>query len=411
MAQTRKSADKYLVRQLNIALILNSLRTTQSHTRAMLAASTGLTRATVSSLVDELIQLNLVRETGQHLPQGGRPGTGLELNPEGGCAVGVEIGVDFISVVLADFTAQIRWRQRVEFTTRASNEVISQTEALVDQAIECAKTLNLRLLGIGLGLPGLVNVEQGLLKRAPNLGWRDIPFRALWETRFGVPVYVINEGNAAALGEHYFGVATSYHDFVLLSTSNVGLGAGIIIGGKLFQGIDGYAGEIGHMVLDPSGPPCACGRKGCWEVVAGTKAILGYAVEQMQLGRASRLVECTKGNFQKLTIEMVEHASNEGDAVASEAIERACSLFGVGIINLINIFNPQLIVIGGPLSGMLEPFLPVVYSAIESLAFRALSEHVEIKISELGQDACVMGAVAAVLDIVFTNPTQHFEVL
>jgi glucokinase-like ROK family protein len=411
MVPLQKSADKYLVRQLNIALILNSLRTTQSRTRAMLAARTGLTRATVSSLVDELIQLNLVRETGQHLPQGGRPATGLELNPDGGCAVGVEIGVDFITVVLTDFVADIRWRQRVEFTNRASEEVIPQTEALVEQAIGHAKALNLRLLGIGLGLPGLVNIEQGSLKFAPNLGWRDIPFRALWETRFGVPVYVVNEGNAAALGEHYFGVAVPYHDFVLLSTSNVGLGAGIIINGKLFQGIDGYAGEFGHIVLDPAGPPCACGRKGCWEVVAGTKAILGYVVEQMRLGRPSRLLEWTKGNFQKLTIDMVERASNEGDAVARESIQRACSFFALGIIDLINIFNPQLVVIGGPLSGMLEPFLPVVHSAIESLDFRALSEHVEIKISELGQDACVMGAVAAVLDMVFTNPTQHFETL
>ncbi|HVO43519.1 MAG TPA: ROK family transcriptional regulator, partial [Aggregatilineales bacterium] len=239
MLNLRKSADKNLVRRLNIALILNSLRTSHCRTRARLAASTGLTRATVSSLVDELIALGLVRETGLQPSQGGRPGTCLELNPAGGCAIGLEIGVGFVSAVLTDFAATVLWRDRIEISTRDSDTVVAMAEHLVDRAEQRSKTLALKLLGIGLGLPGLVKIDEGLLILAPNLGWRDLPFHTLWGARFGVPVYPVNEGSAAALGEHYFGVAASYHDFIYLSASTVGIGGGIMLGGKLFQGVDG----------------------------------------------------------------------------------------------------------------------------------------------------------------------------
>ena len=351
--------------------------------------------------------LNLVREMGLQLSQGGRPGTGLELNPAGGCAIGIEIGVGFVEAVLTDFVANIRWRDRVEFDTRQSDEVIAIAEKLAHRAERESKKLGWKLLGIGVGLPGLVKVDEGLLKFAPNLDWRDIPFQALWEKRFGVPVHAINEGSAAALGEHYFGVAASYHDFIYLSASAVGLGAGIMINGKLFQGIDGYAGEVGHMVLDPAGPLCACGRRGCWEKVAGSPAVIKYIEDQAELGRSSRVLDMVQGNSSKLTLDLITQAAGEGDAVAYEAIERVSQLFGAGIINLINTFNPQLIVIGGAFSPALSPFLPTIESVINQQAFRALSDNVAIKISQLGDDACVMGAVAAVLDIVFADPTQR----
>jgi glucokinase-like ROK family protein len=405
----RKSADKNLVRRLNIALILNYLRTSHCRTRATLAASTGLTRSTVSSLVDELIALNLVRETGLQPSQGGRPGTCLELNPAGGCAIGIEIGVGFVSVVLTDFVANIQWRDFVEFDTRDFHEALALAERLVERAERRSQTLTLKLLGIGLGLPGLVKIDEGLLKYAPNLGWRDIPFQALWKERFGVPVYVVNEGSAAALGEHYFGVAANYHDFVYLSASAVGLGAGIMIGGKLFQGVDGYAGEVGHTVLDPSGPLCACGRHGCWEKVAGSQAIIKYVVDQVHEGHASSALDLIDGNPQKLTADVIAHAAREGDPVVCEAMARVARLFGVGVMNLINTFNPQLVVIGGALSPVLAPFLPTIQEVIAEQSFRALTDNVELKISRLGEDACVLGAVAAVLDVVFTDPTQHFE--
>jgi glucokinase-like ROK family protein len=312
-------------------------------------------------------------------------------------------------VVLTDFVANIQWRERVELDTRDAEEVIALAERLADSAGQRCKTMGLKLLGIGLGLPGLVKIDEGLLKIAPNLGWQDIPFQALWKKRFGVPVHVANEGSAAALGEYYFGVAANYHDFIYLSTSTVGLGAGIMIGGKLFQGIDGFAGEVGHMVLDPSGPLCACGRHGCWERVAGAQAIIKYVVDQVHAGRSSKALDLVDGNPQKLTADFVSQAANKGDPVAHEALVQFSRLFGVGVMNLVNTFNPQLIVVGGSLSRIIEPFLPIVETVINQQAFRALTDDVEIKISRLGVDACVMGAIASVLDVVLADPAQRLN--
>jgi predicted NBD/HSP70 family sugar kinase len=406
-----RSADKYLIRRLNMSLMLSSLRVATAQTRAALAVQSGLSRATISSLIDELIELGLVREIGLQRSEGGRPGTALELNPAGGAAIGIEIGVDFVSVVLTDFVAQIRWRKQVTFKIRDVDEAIQIAERLADEAQVYRSQLGLRLLGVGVGLPGLVKVPDGMLTFAPNLGWQNIPFQAMWAERFGVPTHVINEGSAAAFGEHYYGVAAGYDDFIYLSASTVGIGAGIMIGGRLYQGIDGYAGEIGHMVLDPSGPLCACGRHGCWEKVAGAPAVIKYVVDQASHGRTSMALDAVDGNAERLTTDLIAYAAHQHDSVAYEALERVSHLFGIGVINLMNTFNPELIVIGGALSRALKPFLPVIETVVNQQAFRALADKVSIRISSLGDDACVMGAIAAVFDEVVTDPVQHLEVM
>lgn len=409
MAKSRKSADKNLIRRLNIALVLNYLRTSQRRTRASLAASTGLTRATVSSLVDNLIALNLVRETGLQPSQGGRPGTRLELNPSGGCAIGIEIGVGFVTVVLADFVANVRWRQRVEVGSRDFKEVITVAEQLVDHAEHQSKALSLNLLGIGVGLPGLVKIDEGLLRFAPNLSWYDIPFQALWQERFGVPVYAINDASAAALGEHYFGIAANYDDFIYLRLNAIGLGAGIMLGGALFQGVNGYAGEVGHMVLDPAGPQCACGRHGCWETFAGLEAVTRYILEQARTGRPSNALNLLKENANALTPSVIAQAIEEKDPMVEEALAHYCQMFVIGVVNLINTLNPQLIVVGGALNNLIAPYLTRLEETINQQALRALADKVEIKLSSLDDDACLMGTVAAVLDVVFSNPAQSVE--
>jgi predicted NBD/HSP70 family sugar kinase len=404
-----KSANKHLVRQLNIAAILHSLRISPTRTRALLSASTGLTRATVSSLIDELMTLNLVRETGLQPSRGGRPGTSIELNPDGGSAIGVEIGVDFASVVLTDFVANVLWRDRVTLDIRNWDRVMAIVEGLIDEASRRSIALGLKLFGIGVGLPGLVNVEEGTLKIAPNLDWRDISVKARWEKHYGVPIYVANEGSAAALGEHYFGVAAPYHDFVYLSVSTVGIGAGIIIGGNLFQGVDGYAGEFGHIVLDPAGPPCSCGRRGCWEKVAGAASLITYVTDQVAAGKPSLAVELAEGNIHRLTTDIVAQAALAGDPVALGAMQSFSRMFGIGVLNLINVFNPQAVVIGGALVPTIAPFLPLIQGVVDEQAFRPMTGKVAIMLSQLGDDACLMGAVAAVLDVILADPSKIVE--
>jgi predicted NBD/HSP70 family sugar kinase len=395
MERQRRSADHNWMRNINRSLILSCLRTMPPQSRANLAARTGLTRSTVSSLVDELIRENLVHETGISPSQGGRPGTLLQLSPDGGCAIGVEITVDSIMVLLTDFVAQPHWQRQIEVESTDPDVVIAQAEYLIDEALTFnTRTDAIQPLGIGLGIAGLVNPEEGVLKLSSNLGWRDIPFRTRWQERFGLPVKVGNEASIAALGESYFGGAAGYTDFVYLVISTTALGAGIFVNGRLYQGIDGFAGEAGHMVIDPAGPPCTCGKRGCWETLLRAAC----NVEPFQ-------TRIRQGDPGAITFRTVIDAAQEGDALAASAVNRVTDILASGIANLVNLFNPQLIILGGPLGLALGSFLPAIETAVAAQVVVPAERVAEIKLSQITSNACAMGAVALVLDEILREPS------
>jgi glucokinase-like ROK family protein len=394
------------MRNINRSLILSCLRTMPPQSRANLAARTGLTRSTVSSLVDELIQANLVHETGTSPSQGGRPGTLLQLNPDGGCAIGVEITVDSIMVLLTDFVAQPRWQQQITLDTTDPDVVIAQAECLIDEALTFnARTDAIQPLGIGLGIAGLVNPEEGVLKFSSNLGWRDIPFRTRWQERFGLPVKVGNEASIAALGESYFGGAAGYTDFVYLVISTTALGGGIFVNGRLYQGIDGFAGEAGHMVIDPAGPPCTCGKRGCWETLLRAACNVEPLRTRIRQGETSRIVDRVQGEPGAITFRIVIDAAKEGDALAVNAVNRVTDILATGIANLVNLFNPQLIILGGPLGLALGPFLPAIEAGVAVQVVVPADRVAAIKLSQIASNASAMGAVALVLDELLREPS------
>jgi glucokinase-like ROK family protein len=399
------TADQVLVRKLNTSLILDCLRTRGPLSRAGLSAATGLNRSTVSSLVRDLLEENLVREIGlQSSEKSGRPGMLLELNPDGGCAVGVEIGVDFISVVLTDFVAHVLWRQRVASDPQEPQKVIiERAEGMIQEALDTGKARGLRSLGIGVGVPGLVDIRQGSLVFAPNLRWRDVPLREMWTQRLDLPVFIENEANAAALGEYYFGVARDVQNLIYLS-AGVGLGGGIIINGKLFRGSSGYAGEIGHMTMDPNGEPCGCGKRGCWETVVGPRAIVRRVKEALETSAESEIRNLVDDDLNRVDVDVVVQAAQAGDPVARTALEEVGVQLGIGVANLVNTFNPEMVVLGGALS-LASPFLlPVIEEMIRKHALAQPRASVEVAASAHGADACVMGAVALVLDDILREP-------
>jgi len=399
------TADQILVRKLNTSLIMDCLRTRGPLSRAGLSAAIGLNRSTVSSLVKDLLDENLVHEIGlQSSDRSGRPGMLLELNPDGGCAVGVEIGVDFISIVLTDFVARVLWRQRVVSDPQDEQEVIiERAEGMIRRALDTGSKHGLRPLGIGVGVPGLVDIRQGRLVFAPNLCWRDVPLRELWTRLFDLSIFVENEANAAALGEYYFGVARDVQNLIYLS-AGVGLGGGIIIKGKLFRGSSGYAGEIGHMTMDPDGELCGCGKRGCWETVVGPRAIVRRVREALDMNAESQICALVDDDLSRIDVDVVVQAAQAGDAVARTALEEVGVQLGIGVANLVNTFNPEMVVLGGALS-LASPFLlPVIEEMIGQHALAGPRASVEVAASAHGADACVMGAVALVLDDILREP-------
>jgi glucokinase-like ROK family protein len=397
-------ADHALLRKLNKSIILDQLHRAAPFSRAELATRTGLNRSTVSIIINELIEDGFVLETDLQSSRVGRPGRDLVLNPGGGGAIGVEIGVDFISLLLTDFIAEPIWWKRVVIDPpEEQDQLIELATEMTQQALERANQAKLRPLGIGLGVPGLVEVNQGILTLAPNLHWNNVPLRAIWTKRFNLPVFVENEANAAALGEYYYGVARGVQNFIYLS-GGIGLGGGVVIHGQLFRGANGYAAEIGHISMDPLGENCGCGKRGCWETQVSPRALLRRIQHRLAGGEKSLLEDMAAGDLGTLTFECVVGAARQNDTLACTALEEIGHYLGVGIANLVNIFNPELVVLGGALN-LASPFIvPAIEKTVKAYALKPSSQTLRIAASALGTDACIVGTIALVVDDILREP-------
>src|SRR5512146_2547035 len=362
------TADQNLVRKLNTALVINTLRRRAPLSRAELAASTGLNRSTISSIINELLANRLVQETTLQSDRIGRPGMLLELNPQGGFAVGIALGADFISLFVTGFVATVLRRQRaLSNPSDGQGTILERAYAMTEKAVAEGCLQGLRPLGIGLGVPGLVDQRHGELKFAPNLGWKDTPLRHLWSQRFGLPVFVENDAKAAAMGEYYFGVARGQNNFIFIH-AGVGLGAGILIDGKLFRGSRGYATEVGHMIVDPNGELCGCGKRGCWETLVGPRAVVRRFRQNLLQATQGALTPAAEIDLQNITFEMVANSALQGDPAALAAMQDVASNLGFGIANLVDIFNPQMVVLGGELNYASAILLPVIERVVAANA-------------------------------------------
>ena len=403
MSRQFRTGNQALVRELNRSIILNRLRG-RALSRADLAVMTGLNKTTVSSLIDELVACQFVKEIGPHASAGGRPGVLLELNPEAGCIIGLEIGVGYLNVVLTDFCAVILWKRQVMFSgaDTQSHETINRAATLLRQAVRQSEQLGTRLLGIGVAIPGLVDVESGAVVYAPNLGWRNVPLRQILSTKFTVPIYVDNDANAAALAERYMGVAQEVDNYVCV-VANVGIGVGIVLDGQVFHGATGYSGEAGHVTLDPNGPLCHCGNHGCWERFASQSALIERVQQASHTGPLTADSIWT-GNLDQLSLQSVLAAAKQGDPVARGAIDETGEYLGIGIANLVNTFNPELIALGGLLSLAEEFLTPVIQRTVAQRAMSGPREVARFVVSAFKAEACVMGGVAMVMHDILSRP-------
>jgi glucokinase-like ROK family protein len=397
-----RTGDQTLVRELNRSIILNQLRA-RSRSRAELATITGLNKTTVSSLVSELILHGFVRELGPTVSAGGRPAIRLQLNPAAGCLIGVEIGVGYLNVALADFCAGLLWKRQIPISAAAGQrQIIKRAVTLVRQAVQRGEYTGTRLLGIGIAVPGLVDIASGTVVYAPNLDWHAVPLGQIFRQKFDVPILVDNDANAAALAEHYMGAATEVNNYIYV-VANVGIGIGLMLGGRVFYGATGYAGEAGHMTLDPSGPLCQCGNRGCWEQLASQSAVLERVQQAIQAGQPGANVVLTDGS-NSLCLQTIVAAAHQGDAVTRQALEETGQYLGIGIANLVNTFNPELVVLGGILS-LAEDFLtPVIQQTMLQRAMSGPREVAQFVISKFKSDACLMGGVAMVINDILSRP-------
>jgi predicted NBD/HSP70 family sugar kinase len=396
-------ANQRAVRRHNLGVVLRHVSEHGPRSRATIALETGLNKTTVSSLVTELIGLDLLVERGlEQRGTVGRPGQVVELSGSGVVALGLEINVDYLAVRALDLTGAERHRsldvrdnRRVQVRT-----VLDRLAALASKALEEVQTEGLRPVGATVALPGLVDAARGALLVAPNLGWNDVAVVDELHERLSGPEFPLaadNEANLAALAELWEGTARGLSD-VLYVSGEIGVGAGIIVDGELFRGSQGFGGEFGHMTVDPSGQPCACGSRGCLETLAGLEPLLEAA------GLDPADAATTTGSGEPVS-ELAARA-RMGDQQALAALRDAGRWLGIGIASAANLLNFQAVVLGGFFAQLATWLAEPIARELETHVLASEWGVPRLLPSTLGPEAAVRGAAALSLRRVLTDPAS-----
>ena len=407
----KNATDQSSLREMNLSAVLRITYHEAPLSRSQLAGKTGLNKSTISSLVEDLLERHLIHEMGINSSGKGRPATLLEINQHAGAVVAVELGVDFVSTALIDFMGTILWRKLVGADPAASQErTLGQTMAMVEETIGVCHQRHERILGLSFSIPGTVDLDTGILIFAPNLKWRNVQLRRMFSAYTGLRVFIENDANAAAVAEHLFGVARNLHDFLFVF-AGVGLGGGLFLNDKLYRGKGGYAGEIGHtpIIAEPFQNPCQCGKLGCWETYANQSSIIQRVETRLRgTGEGSVIPGLMADQQSPLSITIIKQAAEAGDRPAIESLAEAGSAMGTGFAALINIFNPEKIVLGGPVSVAGEYLMPSIRESVRRHAMHEILSQTEVNLSAFGPDASLIGAAAVVVDDVLTYPS-HVE--
>jgi glucokinase-like ROK family protein len=389
------------MKTLNKSTILNIIRLHGPISRVEIAKMTKLTPPTVTNIVGELLESNLVIEAELGESTGGRKPIMLKINADAFTVIGIYAGAKRIRGVAANLEGEVQHTVHVEVPPEPTAEVfVDLVQRAIRQLLDRTDLQTRPCLGIGVGMHGLVDTEKGVSIFAPNLNIRELPLKDRLEKAFQLPVEVENDVRALALGESWFGLGKDIADFICVHVGT-GIGAGIILNNELYRGPSFAAGEIGHTTIDLDGPKCGCGNVGCLEALAAGPAILSRVREAIRQGRSTVLAEWVNGETERLTGEMVHLAAQQGDDLAIEVLADAGRYLGVGLSNLINTLNPSRIILSGGVvrAGhfVLEPLQKTVRERVLSSA----AKDVAIMRSRLGENGAAIGSMTLVLQRLF----------
>jgi predicted NBD/HSP70 family sugar kinase len=382
------------------SLILRQLRDHGPRSRATLAAELGLTRSGVSGLVSELAERGLVRIGGIERGSIGRPGTVVELDGHGISGLGAEINVHHVGVMALDLAGEVVSERRLGLDARAltPEEVLDRLVGLVQETLADLGHRGVEPVGLTVGVAGLVDRERGVLTLGPNLDWRDVPVADLLRERLAAsyPLTVDNEGNLAAIAEATPG--DPERQDILVIFGEVGVGGGIVAGGQLLRGQQGYAGEFGHMIVEPQGRRCGCGRVGCWETVIGLRALLDLAADPDDPVRDPAMAIDDR-------LDEINRRASLGDTRTVAALEQVGAWVGIGAAMLANALNPAAIVLSGYFAAVGHHMRPAIETQLQAGVLAPDAGGTRVELSTLGFTAAVRGGATLAVDTVFADPT------
>lgn len=365
--------------------------------RTDLADKMGLTRAAISLIVNDLLSSGVIQEAEVRSAPSGRPPVILEINPQIGVVGGVDIGATHCSIAIADFTGRIL--QEVEFPFDIKEHPSTCIKIINDHLMRLLDSQGLTksyLAGVGIGVPGPVNTEAGMVVSPPIMpGWDRFPIRATLEKIWECPVTLNNDAELGALGEWAYGAGRGENNIAYIKVGS-GIGAGLMLNKQIYGGTTGAAGEIGHITIEENGPLCNCGNHGCLEVFAGGHAIAKEAQAIVRSGKRTMLADLPP---EKLNAREVANAARRGDLHAQEILSRAGTHIGVAVASLVNLFNPSIIIIGGGVAEAGDILTTSIRDAVRERAMRASEQSVRITTAMLGRRSILIGATVQAINV------------
>ena len=388
-----QKATRQHTKEHNRNLVLKTVFEHESISRAEIARITSLTRTTVSDIVGDLMAEGLISEIGVGESIGGKSPILLSLEEDSRYLIGLDLAHNQFRGAIVNLRGKIRELVTQPVNSKDGEAALALVYDILDRLI---KSATVPLVGIGIGTPGLVNISEGMVVNAVNLDWKDLPLARLMEERYHLPVSILNDSQAAAMGEYTYGLGRPSERNLIVINARHGIGAGIIIQGQLFHGDGGGAGEIGHVVVVPvGGLPCRCGNRGCLETVASAQAL----VKQVQARRPHSMEE--------INLDTIQRAFDSGEPDICQAVLQTGRYLGTAISNLVGTLNIQNIVLTGDMVCFGEPWANAIREMITTTTLSRLAQETHIEIGKLGENSIILGASAMLANnySLLFNPT------
>jgi len=385
-----KAGNNSFLKEYNKKIILDIIRINKAISRAEISHLSGLSATAVGGIAESLIQEGYIYEIGSGESSGGRKPVLLALKPMTFYSVGIDLDVDALNVLLMDITGDVIDKSIYRNISTSDWDKLSEVTLPLINTILNKNNVNLsNLLGLGISVPGFIDIEGKTVIMAPNLGWNYVDIVDVFQKNWDIPVYIENEAKCSAICENWIGQCTSDKDFVCINIKT-GIGAGIFASGKLYRGAAGTAGEVGHIVVDEGGARCGCGNYGCLETVASTPSIINRCIKYVKQGVVSSLNQIE--DIEKVTIDDIVKAAFHQDSFALNLLNESARYIGIAVSNIVNTLNPSKIVLGKDFCKYADVVMDVVEGVVKAKAIQYASASVDVVASNIGQDSSAMGA-------------------
>ncbi|MGH2428534.1 MAG: ROK family transcriptional regulator [Candidatus Limnocylindria bacterium] len=386
-----QKATNRQTRLINQRLVLRTIFDDSPISRAEIARRTGLTRTTISDVVEGLLESGLTEEIGPGQSTGGKAPILLRVPDEARHLIGIEVGDSLLTGAIVNLRGEIRGRVELPLDGRDGDQALARLDTLIEKLLKSPRQ---PMLGIGIGTPGLIDTASGTVRWAVNLDWRDLALGERLRQRWQLPVYVANDSHAAALGEHTFGGHEPSESMVVVKVGR-GIGAGLVLNGHLYQGEGSGAGEIGHSAIADNYRPCRCGSVGCLETLASTRAVVLRARELAPHAPESMLHRSSTTDG--IDLADVKHAFEAGDDLAREVVLDGARHLGRTIGSLIGTLSVRHVVLVGEMTRFGDPWLTAVRREAHRSALALLADATRIEVGRLGSDLVLLGAAALLM--------------